>query len=83
VLRDKNGNQVPNPQSKLNNQNNYLCQLLNIHAVNDVGLTEIHTAELLVREASSSEIKTATEKLKTYRCDQCLICHIRIHIVSS
>ena len=37
---------------------------LNIHKVNDVRQTEIHTAEPLVPESSASEDELAIEKLK-------------------
>jgi hypothetical protein len=51
----------------LNGCKNYFCQLLNVHGVNDVRQTEIHTAELLVPEHSSSEVEIAIEKLKSYK----------------
>jgi hypothetical protein len=50
------------PHSILNRWKNYFCQLLNVHGVNDVRQTEIHTAE-----PSSSEVETAIEKLKRYK----------------
>jgi hypothetical protein len=40
---------------------------LNVHGVNDVRQTEIHTAEPLVPEPSSSEVEIAIEKLKRYK----------------
>jgi hypothetical protein len=51
----------------LNRWKNYFCQLLNVHGVNDVRQTEIHTAEPLVPEPSSSEVHVAIEKLKRYK----------------
>jgi len=39
---------------------------LNVHGVNDVRQTEIHTAEPLVPEPSAFEVEMAIEKLK--RC---------------
>jgi hypothetical protein len=42
-------------------------QLLNVHGVNDVRQTEIHTAKPLVPEPSSSEADIAIEKLKMYK----------------
>jgi hypothetical protein len=45
----------------------YFCQLLNVHGVNDVRQTEIHTAEPLVPEPSSYEVEIAIEKLKRYK----------------
>jgi hypothetical protein len=44
-----------------------LCQLLNVHGVKDVRQTEIHTAESLVPEPSSSEVEIAIEKLERYK----------------
>jgi hypothetical protein len=52
--------------SILNRWKNHFCPLLNLHGVNDVKQTEIHTAEPLVPEPSSSEVEIAIEKLK--RC---------------
>jgi C4-type Zn-finger protein len=42
-------------------------QLLNAHGVNDVRLTEIHTAELLLPEPSAFKVKMATEKLTRHK----------------
>jgi hypothetical protein len=50
-----------------NRWKNYFCQLLNVHGVNDVRQTEIHTAEPLVSEPSSVEVEIAIEKLKRYK----------------
>ena len=43
---------------------NYFSQLLNLHGVNDVRQTEIHTIAPLVPEKSAFEVDMATEKLK-------------------
>jgi len=45
----------------------YFSQLLNVHKVNDVRQTEIHTAEPLVPEPSASDIELAIEKLKSHK----------------
>jgi len=45
---------------------NHFSQLLNIHGVNDVRQTELHTAEPLVPEPSAFDIELATEKLKSH-----------------
>jgi hypothetical protein len=42
-------------------------QLLNVHGVNDVRQTEIHTAEPLSPEPSVFEFELANEKLKSYK----------------
>jgi hypothetical protein len=46
---------------------NYFSQLLNVHGVNDVRQTEIHTAEPLVPEPSASEFELANENLKKHK----------------
>jgi hypothetical protein len=48
----------------LNSSKCYFCQLLNVHGVNDVRQTEIHTAEPLVLELNAFQAETAIEKLK-------------------
>ena len=40
---------------------------MNIHGVNDVRQTEIHTAEPLVPEPSTFEVELAIEKLKSHK----------------
>ena len=46
---------------------NYFFQLLNVHGVNDIKYTDIHTAELLVPEPSAPEVELAIEKLKSHK----------------
>ena len=46
---------------------NHFSQLLNIHGVNDVRQSEIHTAESLVPGPSAFEVELAIEKLKSHR----------------
>jgi hypothetical protein len=46
---------------------NYFSQLLNVHQVNDVRQTEIHTTEPLVPEPSAFEVDMAIEKLKSHK----------------
>jgi hypothetical protein len=41
-----------------------ICQLLNVHGVNDVRQTEMHTAVPLLLEPSSFKVEIAMEKLK-------------------
>jgi hypothetical protein len=53
--------------SILNRWKNYFCQLLSVHGVNDDRQTEIHTAETLVPEPSSSEVVIVIEELKRYK----------------
>jgi len=42
----------------------YFSQLLNVHGVNDITYTEIHTAEPIMPEPSSFEVELAIEKQK-------------------
>ena len=46
---------------------NYFSQLLNVHRVNEVRQTEIHTAEPLVPEPSAFEVELAIGKLKSHK----------------
>jgi hypothetical protein len=54
MVKEKNSDLLADSHSILNRWKNYFCQLLNVHGVNDVRQTEIHTAEPLVPEPSSS-----------------------------
>ena len=45
----------------------HFSQLLNVHGVNDVRQTEIHTTEALVPELSAFEVEMAIEKLKRHK----------------
>ena len=42
-------------------------QLLNVHGVNDVRQTEIHTTEHLVPQPSAFEVEMAIEELKSHK----------------
>jgi len=46
---------------------NRFSQLLNIHGVNDVRQTELHTAEPLVPETRAFEVDLSIEKLKSHK----------------
>jgi len=58
---------VADSHSILARWRNYFFQILNVHGVNDVWQTEIHTAEPLVPELSASEVKLAIENLKSHK----------------
>jgi hypothetical protein len=62
MVKDEFGDLLADSHSILNRWKNYFCQLLNVHGVNDVTQTEIHTAEPLVPEPISCEVEIATEK---------------------
>ena len=66
VVKDKKGDLVAVSHSILAKWRNYFSQL-NVHGVNDVRHTEIHTAEPLVPEPSAFELKLAMEKLKSHK----------------
>ena len=57
---------VTDSHSILARWSHHFFQLLNVHGVNDIRQTEIHTAELLVPEPSAFEVEMAVEKLKRY-----------------
>jgi hypothetical protein len=67
MVKEENGDLLADFHSILNRWKNYLFQLLNVHGVNDVRQTEIHTPEPLVPEPSSSEVENAIEKFKGYK----------------
>ena len=56
---------VCDSHSVVDRYKDYFSQMFNVHGVKDVGQTEIHTAEPLVLDPSSSEIELAIEKLKS------------------
>ena len=57
---------VADSHSILARWRNPFSQLLNVHGVNVVRLTEIHTAEPLVREPSAFDVEMAIKKLKRH-----------------
>jgi len=67
IVKDDKGDLVTDSQSILVMWRKYLSQLLNVHGVIDVKLTEIHTGEPLVPEPSASEVELAIEKLKSHK----------------
>ena len=67
IVKDDKGDLVADSQSILARWRNYFSQILNVHEVNDVRQTEIHTAEPLVPEPSATEVELAIEKLKSHK----------------
>jgi hypothetical protein len=67
VVKDEKGDLVADSHGILATGRNYFSQLLNIHGVNDVRRTEVHTAEPLVPEPSAFEVEMANEKLKRHK----------------
>jgi hypothetical protein len=67
MVTAENGDLLVDSHSILNRWKKYFCQLLNVHGVNDVRPTEIHTDEPLVLEPGSSEVEISIEMLKRYK----------------
>ena len=66
-MKDDKGDLVTDSHSILAMWRNSFSCLLNVHGVNDIRLTEIHTGEPLVLEPSASEAESAIEKLKRHK----------------
>ena len=66
-MKSDKGDLVVDSHSILARWRNYFSQMLNVHGVNDVRQTEIHTAEPLVPEPSASKFELAIEKLKSHK----------------
>jgi hypothetical protein len=64
VVRDETDDLVAESHRILARWRNHFFQLLNVHGVNDIRQAEIHTAEPLVPEPSTSKVEMATEKVK-------------------
>ena len=67
ILKDEKSDLVADSHSILARWRNDFSQLLNVHGVNYVRQTEIHTAEPLVPEPSAFEVELAIEKLKNHK----------------
>jgi hypothetical protein len=67
IVKDEKGDLVTVCHSILARWRNHISQLLNIHVVNDVRQTEIHTAELLVPEPIAIEVELAIEEMKSHK----------------
>jgi len=67
LLKDEKGDLVADCHSIMVRWRNYFSQLLNVHGVDNVRQTEIHTAEPLVPEPSAYGVELAIEKLKSHK----------------
>jgi hypothetical protein len=67
VVKDEKGDLVADSHSMLARWRNHFSQVLNIHEVNDVRQTKVHTAEPLVPEPSAFEVEMGIEKLKRHK----------------
>jgi len=62
IVKDEKGDLVADSHSILARWRNHFSQLLNVHGVNDVGQTDIHTAEPLVGCGGTVWIKLAQDR---------------------
>jgi len=67
IVKDENSDLVTDSHNILARWRNYFSQLFNVHRVNNVRQTEIHTAEPLVPEPNACEVEMAIEKLKRHK----------------
>jgi len=67
IVKNEKGDLVEESHSILARWRNHFSQLLNIHGINDVRQTEIHTAEPPVPELRAFEVELAIEKLKSHK----------------
>jgi len=67
TVKDDKGDLVADSHSILARWRNDFSQILNVHGVNDVRQTEIHTAKPPVPKPNASEVELAIEKLKSHK----------------
>jgi hypothetical protein len=65
IVKNENIDLVVDSHSILATWRNHFFQLMNIHGVNDVRHTELHTAEPIMPEPSAFEVELAIEMLKS------------------
>jgi hypothetical protein len=66
-LRDVNGDLLADSCSILDCSKNCFCRLLNVHRINEVRQTQMHTTEPLVNKVSCVEVEVAIENLNVYK----------------
>jgi hypothetical protein len=64
IVKDDESDLVADSHSILVRGRNHFSQVLNIHGVNDIRHTELHTAAPIVPEPSAFEVEMAIERLK-------------------
>ena len=67
IVKDETGDLFTDSYSILARWRKCFSQLLNVHGVNDIKHTNIHTAEPLVPEPSVFEVELAIEKLESHK----------------
>jgi hypothetical protein len=63
LVKYENGDLLTDSDNILNRWKVYFVQVLNVHGVNHITQSEIHTAESLILKPSSFELKFAIENL--------------------
>jgi hypothetical protein len=66
AITNVNAPMVTDSHSILARWRNHFAQLFNVHGINDIRQTEIHTAEPLVPQLNAFEFGLAIEKLKSH-----------------
>jgi len=67
TVKDEKCDLVTDSHITLTRWSKHFSQLLNLHGVNDVRQTEIHTAGSLVPKPNAFEVEMAIEKLKRHK----------------
>ena len=67
MIKNENEELLSDSNSILNRWKDCFGQLLNVHKGNDVGDSQIQTAEPLIPEPTLLEVEVAIEKLKKYK----------------
>jgi len=67
IVWDEMGDLVTDSHSIFARWRNHFSQLFNVHGVNNVRQTEIHTAEPLVTEPSAFEVEMVIDELKRHK----------------
>ena len=67
IVKYDKGDLVAEFHHTLARRRNCFSQILNVHGVNNIRQTEIHTPEPLVPEPSASEVELTIEKLKSHK----------------
>jgi hypothetical protein len=67
IVKDEKGDFVTDCHSILARWRNHFSQLFNVHGVNDVRQTEIHTAEPLVPKPNANELEMAIESPRRHK----------------
>jgi hypothetical protein len=81
IVKDESCNLVADSHNILARWKNYFSQLLNVHGVNDVRQTGIHTAERLVPDTSAFEFELVIEELKSHKSPR--IAHIPAELIKA